>query len=155
MQFAKVKRKINYLILFTTLFLAISALFILLPVFTIPENTLLFQLSIFTLRDVLTLLPISLLMGLMITLQVYRFKLKKSLEEAGRGVVASSSGVLAGLLGSASCTSCLAAAFGFLGTGTILTLLEYRWYFIVGTIMLLLVSIYITVDNIENKCKKC
>ena len=143
---------------YSRIFLLLSALivvvYILIPVFTIAGNDLLFQLSVFTLKDWFLIVPLSLLIGLMITMQVYNYKKTKMLN-AGKGIVGSSSGIIAGLFGTAGCSSCLASVFGFLGIGNILFLLEYQAYVVASSLALILGSLYFTSKKITcgSECK--
>lgn len=144
----------KYFGLFLLLSVLMIAIYILIPVFAISGNDLLFQLSVFTIKDWLLIVPLSGLIGLMITMQVYGYKKKKSLN-VGKGVVGSSSGIIAGLFGTAGCSSCLASLFGFLGVGNIFFLLEHQVYVVSISFVLIMVSLYFTSKKItcEGECK--
>lgn len=147
--------KRNYLIMFLIIFVLIIIINILIPVFTIPGNTILFQLSIFGFKDYLVLVPISFLVSLMITMQVYSYKKRKSLKEVGKSVVGGSSGLVAGVFGTASCSSCIAVLFGFLGLGTVYFLIKYQWYVVGISAAIVLLALYLTSLNIEKNCGVC
>lgn len=137
----------KYFGLFLLISVLIVVVYILIPTFTIKGNDLLFQLSVFTLQDWFLIVPLSLLIGLMVTMQIYSYKKTKKLQ-AGKGIVGASSGIIAGLFGTAGCSSCLAALFGFLGFGNVLFLLEHQvWITIIAT-SLILVSLYFTSKKI-------
>jgi len=55
----KVLSKKNYFIAFIALTFLIFAIFILIPVFLIPANSLLFQLAVFTIKDYVLLTILS------------------------------------------------------------------------------------------------
>ena len=133
----------KYVKIFAFLTLFMVAVYIIIPVLTIEGNDLLFQLSVFTIKDWLLIVPLSGLIGLMITMQVYSYKKQKSLNVA-KGVAVSSSGIIAGLFGTAGCSSCLASLFGFLGVGNVFFLLEHQVYVVSISFILILVSIYFT-----------
>jgi len=144
----------NYLKFFTVISLVVASVYILLPVFTIPGNNLLFQLEIFTLKDYFLIISLSLLVGLMITMQVYSYKKTKRLQ-AGKSVLGSSSGIMAGLFGTASCSSCLTSLFGFLGASNVLFLAEHQVYVVTASMTLILAFLYFTARkiNCNGMCK--
>ena len=89
----------------------------------------------------------------MISMQIYNYKLKKSIKKAGGAVAGGFSGFIAGIFGTASCASCVAAIFGFLGLGTVFFLIEYQWYIVGISLLFILLSIYFTSLSIEKDCK--
>lgn len=151
----KVLRKKNNFKIFTGSTLLFLSLFILLPVFLVPGNSLLFQLSIFTFWNYVLMILLSILIGIMISMQVYNYKTKKSIKISGKGVVGSFAGFIAGMFGTAACSSCIAAIFGFLGIGTVFLLLEYQPYIVTISIALVLLSIYMTSVEINKNCSAC
>jgi len=147
--------KKNYLILFLSITLLMIVIFILIPVLTIPGNDISFQLSTFTIKDYIALVPLASLISLMFSMQIYSRKRKKSMREAGKGAVGGSSGIIAGIFGTASCPMCVAAIFGFLGIGAVLFLVKYQWYVFGLSSSLVLISLYLTSLNIEKNCEEC
>ena len=147
----------SYVRLLLLVTITILAAYIIIPVLTIPSNSILFQLSIWEFKDYAVLIPLSFLVGLMITMQVYIFKQKKknAVKETGKSVVGGYSGIVAGVFGTASCSSCVAAIFGFLGTGTVIGLIKYQWYVVIGSVALVLLSLYLSSLSIEKNCKGC
>ncbi len=145
----------NYFLTFLIITLMFLSAFVLLPVLSIPGNSLSFQLGIFTFWNYVLMILLSGLIGLMISMQIYVYKIKKSVRGVGRGVVGGFSSIAAGLFGTASCASCVAAIFGFLGAGTVLFLIEKQWYIVGISLALVLLSIYLTSLNIEKNCETC
>lgn len=145
-------------ILFLGTTIAMLFLFTLIPVFVIEGNDFLFQLSIFTPQEVFLLTFLSLLYALYITMFVYALRLSKQSTKLVGGSVGGVSGGLsalfAGIAGSAACSACLAPLFAFfgIGFGGVLFVLEYRYYFIVGIAILMLVAIYLTARKIKMVC---
>jgi len=148
-------RKKKYIWLFVIITTFLLSLYILIPVFSISGNSLLFQLSIFTFKDYVVLIPLSLLVSLMITMQIYSYKKRKSMKEIGKGVVGGYSGIVAGVFGTASCSSCVAAIFGFLGIGSVLFLIKYQWYVVGISAAIIILSLYLTSSSIEKNCEAC
>ncbi len=151
----KVISRKNYFILFSSISLVFVALLIFIPVFVIPGNSLILQLKIFTPLNYLTIFLFSSLVGLMISMQVYNYKLKKSINKIGGGIFGGTSGFIAGIFGTASCASCVAVIFGFLGTGTVFFLVEKQLYVMSISLIFLLLSIYLTSLSINKNCEKC
>ncbi len=146
--------KRNYLILFIILSLFILSIFILIPTLLIPANSLSFQLSIFTIKDYTLLTILSVLTSLLIVMQIFSYKQAKSYS-SGRTAIGGGSAITAALFGTASCSACLAAVFGFLGIGTILFLTKYQWYIVSIAVILILISIYLTSLKLDGVCDSC
>ncbi len=144
----------NYLILFIALIFIILAVFISIPVFLIPVNSLLFQLTVFTTKDYILLTILSVLTSLIIVMQIFSYKQAK-LYSSGRTAIGGGSAIVAALFGTASCSACLAAVFGFLGIGTVLFLVEYQWFIVGIAILIMLVSLYFTSLKLNGVCDSC
>lgn len=99
---------------------------------------------------------LSFLISILIGMQVYMLRQrfdKATTAKAGIGAFSSVSGILGSIISSAGCVSCLIALLSFLGIGTILVLLTYRYYIITGSIILLLLSVHLTAKSIL--CTAC
>ncbi|MEX0917177.1 MAG: hypothetical protein WDZ90_01495 [Candidatus Paceibacterota bacterium] len=133
------------------------ALFTLIPVWTVSGNTLATQLDIFTARDYVVLVLLSFLSSLFITMQAYVIRHKRSVSSAGTGVAGGLGALFAGIAGTAFCASCLAPLFALfgIGFGGVIFVLEYRWYFVVITVLIFLVAIYLTARKIYKVCDSC
>ncbi len=151
----EVMRNKNDVTIFSVASLIFLMLFISIPVFTIPGNSLLFQLEIFTFWNYVLMILLSVLIGLMTSMQIYAYKIKKSVRGVGRGVVGGFSSIMAGLFGTASCASCLTVVFGFLGIGTVFFLIKYQWFIVGISLFLIIISIYFTSLSIEKNCGVC
>jgi len=143
----------NYFLSFILISILSLTIFILIPVFVIPGNDLLFQLGIFTYWNYILMFTLAILISLMISMQIYNYKLKKSIKKAGGAVAGGFSGFIAGIFGTASCASCVAAIFGFLGVGTVFFLIQYQWYIVGISLFFILLSIYFNSLGIEKDCK--
>jgi hypothetical protein len=150
----EVLSKKNYLISFIALIFIILAVFILIPVFLIPANSLLFQLTVFTIKDYVLLTVLSILTSLIIVMQVFSYKEAKFCS-SGKTAVSGGSAIIAALFGTASCASCLVAVFGFLGIGTVFFLVEYQWFIVGIAILIMLVSLYFTSLKLNEVCTSC
>ena len=134
--------------------IGIIFLFILMPVLFTPGNSFLFQLTLFTIKEYLLLAALALIASININLQIYAYKQAKV--KTGKHSAASSlSAFLAAFFGTASCAGCLTTILGFLGFGTMLVLLKYRWLITAGTLIIMLLSLYFTTQKIERGCKSC
>ena len=132
--------------------LLLFALFLSIPVWTTPGNSFLFQMGIYTLYDFLLFGLLAGLSALVLTLSLSYARTSFSL--FGYAAVGTSTGTFAALFGSATCASCLATVLGFLGAGTVFTLLAYRWYVVAGLGLLLLLSLYLVTAK-TNTCRRC
>lgn len=130
---------------------------------TIPGNDVLFQAQIFGPKDWLLLASIAVLNSLFITTQIHIYRLRKTrrgtLANMGSGLttgsLGTSSGILASVFGTATCSLCVGAIFGFLGSNTVLFLVNHRDLITVATIGLLLLSLRITVKRFNTACQAC
>lgn len=144
----------NYLILFIILAFALFSLFIAFPILLIPANSLLLQLTIFTIKDYALLTILSVLTSLLIVMQVFSYKQTK-LYSSEKTAVGTGSAIIAVLFGTAHCPLCIAAVFGFLGLGTVFFLLEYQWIVVGIAILLMLLSLYFTSLKLSGVCDTC
>lgn len=134
-------------------------LFLILLVKTTPGNDLAFQLHLFRLPDYLLLGTLSLLLALLLAMQLYVIQQRRDAKMiagvVGRGGIGGLPALLATILGTASCSACVASIFGWLGIGGILFLLDYRWWFVAASLVLMGVTIVLTARTIEHACAAC
>lgn len=147
----------NFTLLFLVLFFVFSALFVLIPVWTVRGNTIAIQLDILTIRDYIVLAFLSLLSALFIAMQIYIARQSKRLSGAGTATAGGLGALFAGVTGTAFCASCLAPLFALfgIGLGGTLFVLEYRWYFVAAITFFMLVAIYLTARRIGSVCASC
>ena len=149
----------GYLLIFIALLPVIFFIFILVPVVAIPGNDFAFQLSIFSPKDYALLTILAPLISLVITMQIFIFRrnknIKDNLKSAGVGVAGSYSGIIATMFATASCSSCIAVLFGFLGTGAVFFAVENRWLFVTLAIGLMLASLYLSAKKVNKTCDSC
>lgn len=144
----------NYFISFIVLMFVIFSIFVAIPTVSIPANSLSFQLTIFTLKDYTLLTTLSILTSLLIVMQIFTYKQAKIC--SSRSIATSSgSAIVASLFGTASCSACLAAVFGFLGLGTVFFLVKYQWLIVSVAIILMLISLYFTSLKLNGVCDSC
>ena len=147
----------NYLILLFLTFFVMFILFTLIPVWSVPGNTIATQLDILPLQGYIALLLLSGLYALFIAMQVYVMRQRKSLEGVGSAVGGGAGALVAGVAGTAFCASCLAPLFALfgIGCGGVLFVLQYSLYFVIGIIVLMLIAIYFTARKIQGVCDSC
>ncbi|MBI2028218.1 MAG: hypothetical protein HYT07_01280 [Candidatus Levybacteria bacterium] len=151
----------NYFLAFVLIAMVFFALFIFIPVFTIPGNDLGFQLSIYSQKDYVLMFLLAALVGLNLALQVYIFRKQREerrlTQSTGQLAVSGISGVFGAVVGTAACASCLAFFFGLigLGAGSVIFVLNNQIYFFVGAIILLLISLYFTARKVNGVCESC
>lgn len=139
--------------------LVLFALFIVLLVKATPGNDILFQLQIMQWSDYLLMGSLAVLSALLLIMQVYSVRQSRDARTVAgalsRGSVGSLPAFLATILGTASCSACVASLFGFLGLGGILFILEYRWWFVAASLVVILLAIVLTARKIEQLCAAC
>ena len=148
-----------YLLGFLTLIPLTFLLFVLIPVKTIPGNSIDFQLGIFSERDYILLITLSLLTSLFLIMQIFIFKNAALAKDKATSLVRGGIGGYVAAVGSvfatAACSSCLFALFGFLGFSTLIFLVEHQWYIVSGAIILLLISLYFASRKVNGICDIC
>lgn len=145
----------NYRLLAAAAFVFSAATAWLLPVFTIPGNTLEFWASIAPWWSYALLFTFSSLMALLVPMQAYVLKERLSAGRAGKGLALVSSSFVSTLYSSAACAGCIASLGTFLGAGATLFLVNNRSEFIALGAVLSAVSIYSSAKVINNDCKDC
>jgi len=140
---------------------AFFGLLIAIPFVTIPGNDLMFQLKIFRERDYFIMAFLAILVGLNVVFQIYNFQQKREQKNLAQSATAGATtgimGIFAGVVGTAACASCLASLFGLigLGTGSVFFVLQNQSYFLIGVIVLMLVSLYFATRKINQVCASC
>lgn len=145
-----------WFLLFTILALI---LFILVPVWSVPGNDIAFQLSLFTFGNWILFTVLALLIALLLTMQVFIFRRAKnaaikakSLGNAATGAAGAYAGILGGVFATAACSWCVAAVFGFLGTGTVLFIAQNRLWAVLVALGIMLVAIYFASKKVVKDC---
>lgn len=153
----EVFKKKSYFIIFGVFSLILLFLYVFVPIYITPGNDLYFFIQITPWWGFLILICLSLLMGLLISMQIYIYRnLKKiSIKESGSGILAWVSSFISGLFTSATCASCVSVLFAFLGVSGIFFLLKYRWYISALGFVLVLISIDFSAKRIKNHCDSC
>lgn len=153
----QVLRRKGYAITFLALAMTMFFVYILIPVRIIAGNSFTFQLSIFTVQDYITMSILAVLSAVFITLQIYTYRVTKRIDSVGKGGIGGFGTAFASIIGTATCASCLAPLFGFLGIGFggVIFTIQYRFYFVAGIIGLLLISLYFASKKIIDKCDVC
>ena len=149
-------REKMYRILFFPLSLAFFVFFVAIPTITIPSNTFLFQLTLYTPVNYITLGLLALLGSLFILMTVYIYRQSSErLSTLTKSGIGSISGTLASIFGVASCPMCVASLFGFLGLGTVGFLVRYQWWVFFIALAFMLFSLYFTSRKVIGICDNC
>lgn len=149
---------------FTLLCIAVAliffALFVALPIFTTPGNSFGFQLSIFRTQDFVLMSLLALLVGLntaFVALDWQQKRDARQIQKVAQGAATGTLGIFGAVVGTAACASCLASLFGLigLGTGSVFFVLKNQSYFLLGSLSLILVSLYFSARKINRVCTLC
>lgn len=147
------------LAVFIILWGAFFAFMFSIPLNAIPGNDLRLQISIFKQRDYALLGTLSFLSSLVIVIQwnIFRSKFSsaRNMGNAALGGIGVSSGIFSSIFASATCAMCLGALFSFFGFGTVLFMVENRWYILLGATLLLLTSLYFASRRLVEGCRSC
>ncbi len=133
--------------------------FIYIPVRNVPGNDFAFQLTLFKPQDFLLLITLALLTSLSINMNVYSFRQRATVSTGvsaiSQGGVGGFAGIIASIFGTATCSTCVASLFGFLGIGTVFFLLDNKNYIVLASILLVLFSLYFTSKKVLHVCEEC
>lgn len=129
---------------------------------TVPGNDSRLQIAVFGWKDWAVLTAIAVLNALFVTIEIYAFNLKRLVAQAGglgagliTGGVGTSSGIVASIFGTASCSLCVSAILGFLGANSVVFLVNNRGYIVAGTLVLLVLSLYLSSKRFDKTCEQC
>lgn len=145
-------------ITFFLLAVALFGIMFLIPVISIPGNTIFLHSTLLVPADYIMLAAFSILSSLLLIMQFKIFDktrqhlLHGDMALSGAGVLA---GIVSSLFASASCAICIGALLSFLGFSTILFLAQHRWYIMLGALALLLISLYLSSRRFNKGCEVC
>ena len=151
----------SYLLIFFVSAIVLFLSLVAIPLFTIPGNTIAFQLKIFTAQNYLLMAFLSVLAGLNLAISWYGFRQQKKISNASQsvatGAVSTIAGIFGAVVGTASCFSCLVALLGLvgLGFGSALFILKNQSYFLIGAIVLMIISLYFAARKVNRICNVC
>ncbi len=128
------------------------------PVKTIPGNNPKLQAKIFGFQDYTLIALLALLSSVLLTMQVAIFRQRRT-ALVGSSTAVGSLGIISSFVSSmfatATCGLCVSAVFGFLGANTIFFLVNKRWRVVIGSLGLLLISIYTSSRRLNHECEEC
>lgn len=150
-------KKVNYTSLFFVLFFAMFALLFFIPIWTVVGSTIATQINVLDFRAYAVIILLSALYSLFITMQIYVMRNKRKVEGVSAVVGGGLGTLFAGIVGTSFCAPCFAPLFAFfgIGFGGVIFVLEYRFYFVIGITLLMLVAIYLTARKIHKVCISC
>ena len=150
-------KKTNYILLLLVLFFVMFTLLFFIPIWTVVGSTIATQITILDFRAYAVIILLSALYSLFITMQVYVMRSKRKVEGVSTAVSGGLGTLFAGIVGTSFCAPCFAPLFAFfgIGFGGVLFVLEYRFYFVIGITLIMLVAIYLTARKINKVCTSC
>ncbi len=134
------------------LFFALFFLFvtIALPVFFIPGNDLQFYLENTSSIELVSIALLSILAGILVSVQFELFKKRK--QKTAETTLSLFGLFLGSLVSSATCLACFGLLISIIGISAVGFLIEYRLPIIVGSIIVTLATLYISLNS---SCSKC
>lgn len=152
----------KYLLSFIILGISILIILFQIQVVTTPGNSVSFQLKLYQLKDWFLLGMVSMVNSLFIVMQVYLYKLQKAnakntnlLGGIAVGSVGTSSGILTSIFGTATCSLCVSALFGFLGSNTVIFMVNNKDWITIGALFVLTISLILTSRRLTTTCEVC
>ncbi len=154
--FGTVFASASYILLAAALSLAFFAFYVAIPILGVPHGSLGYYLASTTMPDVLTTAALSAAMALVTAMQVYAWRNNAhAIGQAGTGLAGFVSGSVSALLTSATCASCMSAAFSFIGFAGIAFLMRHRLELTILTFAMLAAALYLTSGKIARGCASC
>ncbi len=155
--FKEVFSKKIYFLYFFLGSLSFMLIYIILPIKLNPSNSLQQFILITPLWAAGLLVMLSVLTGILLSMQIYILKNKQGLQkkEWGTGAGALASSIFSGLFSTVTCASCLSALFSFLTPASMILLSEYRWHITAISIVIVILSIFLTSKRIADGCTSC
>ena len=144
----------KYFLIFTLLSVVVFWIIILAPGWVISADI---QSQGFTAGDFTFLAAVSILTSLVITMQLFSFKITGKVGAAQSALSGTGffSALSAAIFSSATCGLCISALFGFLGAGSVIFLVDNQVYVVLGSLGLLLFSLYFSSKRVNNDCDTC
>lgn len=145
------KKKYLFLALFVMMLLFF--LLIMVPVWTTPGNDFLFQMELMGVAVVVFLVLLSLLNGILFSMQVYIWR---EMKMVSKNSAFTFSGAVGGFLVSIfSCAACYSSIIAFAGLGLSSFFIKYRWLILSLAFLLVLWAIYNSSKQINGHCEVC
>ncbi len=146
----------DYLALAAILSFLFFALYIAIPVITIPGNDVAFHLSATPQLELILNAILSVVMGILFSMQIYSWRNRMGdFTNAGFSFAGLFSGGISTLFASASCAGCVGALFSFIGFSGITFLLEHKMEIMLGTFAIALIALHFTSNKINGNCRSC
>lgn len=150
----QVFRSWKYTLFFAAFTLLFIAMYVGVPIYTVPGNTLAFWLSEITPLSLVLMLLTAMGIGLLLSMHVYLYRCAHGIQpkEAGAGTIATITGFVTGLFASATCAACIGGLLSFIGFPTVLLLLQYRVELALLSLALIVVSLHYTARRFYKAC---
>jgi hypothetical protein len=149
----------TYAVFFAGIMAAVLALLVAIPLFTIPGNSIAYQLAAWRVRDYVSMFLFAFITALLLLFQISIMKQKREYRTSlvAKGAASGMAGVFGALVATASCASCLAALFAIFGIGSsaVYFVLDNRTLFLAAAFVFLLASLYFSARKITNVCMTC
>ena len=132
-------------------------IYLLLPVYLVPGNDLLFNLSLTQWWQYLLFVFLAMGTGLVLTLQRYIWQVKKDLlRSSSTSLLTGFSTILASVFSSATCLSCLSSVLVvFVPASSLLLLIKYRLLIALLRMILIILSLFLSLRTIAGHCTRC
>lgn len=150
----------RYLISFIFLSAAIFMVIFAVQAGSIPGNSLEYQAKVMGYRDWLFFVFIAVSNALFIEMEIYIARIGKKqkinlLKGAAVSGIGTSAGILASIFGTATCSLCVLALFGFLGGNSVIFLVSHKNFIALTSAGFLIVALVLTSVRFNTACESC
>lgn len=133
-------------------------LYLLVPVWTVPGNTIAFELGLLTLVDYVLLGALALMTGVLLSLEVSALRRSRSngLRSAGEGSIGLVASLAGGVLTAASCGCGLGILLGIVGLGGgAIFVATHQTAIVVGMLSVVAIGLYFSARRAAGLCATC
>lgn len=138
--------------------LVFLSLYLLVPVWTVPGNTIAFELGLLTLVDYALLGALALMTGVLLSLEVSALRRSRSngLRSAGEGSIGLVASLTGGVLTAASCGCGLGILLGIVGLGGgAIFVATHQTAIVVGMLSVVTIGLYFSARRAAGLCATC
>lgn len=139
---------------FAVLVVAFFAVLVLVPVWTIPGNDVLFQLSITPAWVLVLMIALALGNGLIVTMQLHLHR-EHAVRMRGRDVAAGGGLLVTALVATLACTACYSTLLALLGFSAVSVIAAHRGAVAVLALGLTAWALFTTARRVSGVCTRC
>lgn len=155
---ASIFRERIYVVISVASSLVFLSLYLLVPVWTVPGNTIAFELGLLAPVDYALLSALALMTGILLSLEVFALRRSRSngLRSAGKGSIGLVASLAGGVLTAASCGCGLGILLGIVGLGGgAIFVATHQTVIVVGMLSVVTIGLYFSARRAAGLCATC